>query len=234
MLKVDNNIIRLDDWEINGISGGKSYVLFKAIGNAKGVVTCGSRVSTQVKTTALVCEYLNIPCHIFMPRGVSEIKDIVTQHRGIIHEPKAGYNSVLNARARELAQELGYLYIPLGMLDDYFINIVKDIVLENKDIFLNIKRLVIPVGGGCFFIGLVKGLQEIGFKGDILGVMCGMDASANINSYLSIFDSLPFTLVKSPVKYESKIVNNLRLNENYEAKCLEFMNNDDVLISIAH
>ena len=219
----------------NGVFGGKAYVMFRLLKNSKGLATCGSRVSTQIKTATLVCEKLNIPCHIFMPKGESKVREFIEQHNAIIHYGTAGYNSVINANARDYAKENNLDYIPLGMLNDTCINIISDLVIENKELFSNIKRLVIPIGSGCFFTGIVNGLCAINYNGEILGVMCGMDATKNIQKYLCLpLEYLPnMKIVKSTYKYEDLYANNLDLNETYEAKCLDFMSDGDTLLSIA-
>jgi hypothetical protein len=69
------------------------------------------------------------------------------------------------------------------------------------------------------------------YSGSIIGVMCGMDATKNIDKFLQNKQNI--TIVKSQHEYKKKITNSLGLNETYEAKCLDFMDIDATLVSIA-
>ena len=229
---MDNKIIKLCEIKTNGLLGGKAYVLFKALKDKnKGVCTCGSRVSTQIKTVSEVCKILNLPCHIFMPNGDSEIRGVAETNGAKIHIVTPAYNTVLNKRALDYANENDLLFIPLGMLNEYFIKIVEDFTFENKEKFLDKEKIIIPIGGGCFFIGICRCLLSLGYKGEILGVMCGMDATKNINKYLILNEQIK--IVKSEKQYKEKSKNVFGLNETYEAKCLDFLTDNAFLVSIA-
>lgn len=233
MLKIEKNIIKMCELNTYGILGGKARVLFDIINTKIGVVTCGSRQSTQIKTVAEVCKKIGIPCHIFMPNGQSDSRLYAEQYGAIIHLVSPAYNTVLNARAREFATNNAMQFIPLGMLSLECIEKVTNIVLENSETFKGQRKIIIPIGGGCFFMGIVKALNKIGYSGEIMGVMCGMDATKNIYKFLTPQELENVKIVKSSNQYNKAIKNNFGLNETYEAKCLEYLTENDFLISIA-
>ena len=196
-----NNIyvLRLDKRETYGLYGDKARIAYEMSKGQKGIVTCGSRESIQTVAFAQVCDILNIPCEIHIPKGkdTDSILKLENTNCNIIRE-KVGYNNVLNAHARDNAKNKGYKFIQLGMLCDEAYTLIG----QNVDLIISylhdIKRIVIPVGSGTTLIGIANELYHRGIDIPILGVMCGMDATKNIikNTYNN-----NVSLVKSNVKY---------------------------------
>ena len=196
-----NNIyvLRLDKRETYGLYGDKARIAYEMSKGQKGIVTCGSRESIQTVAFAQVCDILNIPCEIHIPKGkdTDSILKLENTNCNIIRE-KVGYNNVLNAHARDNAKAKGYKFVQLGMLCDEAYTLIG----QNVDLIIpylhDIKRIVIPVGSGTTLIGIANELYHRGIDIPILGVMCGMDATKNIIK--NIYNN-NVSLVKSDVKY---------------------------------
>ena len=231
-----NNIyvLRLDKRETYGLYGDKTRIAYEMSKGQKGIVTCGSRESIQTVAFAQVCDILNIPCEIHIPKGkdTDSILKLENTNCNIIRE-KVGYNNVLNAHARDNAKNKGYKFIQLGMLCDEAYTLIG----QNVDLIISylhdIKRIVIPVGSGTTLIGIANELYHRGIDIPILGVMCGMDATKNIikNTYNN-----NVSLVKSNVKYHvEKNVEFYGINVNsiYEGKCISYLKDGDLFYIVA-
>lgn len=198
-----------------------------------GIVTCGSRFSIQVLMFAKTCEFLGVPCVVCIPNGkeTDMIKELKTTNAQIEYI-RPGYNTVLNARAREKAEQLGYGYVPLGMLEDVAYNIVGELLKQNADKIERVSRIVIPVGSGTTLIGVANGLKMAGLNIPILGVMVGMDATDNIFKKGCTFtENSDILLVSSELSYDTQVESNIipNLNKTYEAKCLPYIQENDLL-----
>ena len=242
--KGDIWIKRDDKFVIAGVPGGKVRTCWHLAQGAKGLVTAGSRSSPQVNIVAHIAHKLGIPCRVHTPQGelspeVQAAKNIgaeVIQHR-------AGYNSVIIARAREDALKQGWTEIPFGMNCWEAITQTRSQV---KNIPEKVKRIVIPVGSGMSLSGLLHGLLDTGLNIPVLGVIVGADPEDRLNMYAPIEDDFisgkpnlrdkswteMVTLVRSPLDYHTPFKDNvwrgITLDPIYEAKCTPFLEPDDL------
>lgn len=231
-----NNIyvLRLDKRETYGLYGDKARIAYEMSKGQKGIVTCGSRESIQTVAFAEVCDILNIPCDIHIPKGkdTDSILRLENTNCNIIRE-KVGYNNVLNAHARTNAEEKSYKFIQLGML----CNEAYELIGQNVDLIIpyldNIKRIVIPVGSGTTLIGIVNELNKRNIDIPVVGIMCGMDATKNIKIYTQYNN---IVLIPSDVNYH--VAKNVEfygivLNPTYEAKCVQYLQDGDLFYIVA-
>lgn len=227
-------VLRLDKRETYGLYGDKARIAYEMSNGQDGIVTCGSRESIQTVAFAQVCDILNIPCEIHIPKGkdTDSILKLENTNCNIIRE-KVGYNNVLNAHARDNAKANGYKFIQLGMLCDEAFTLIG----QNVDLIIpylnDIKRIVIPVGSGTTLIGIANELYYRGIDIPIIGVMCGMDATKNISN--NIYNN-NVILTKSNVKYHvEKNVEFYGINVNpiYEAKCIPYLKDGDLFYIVA-
>ena len=230
--KIGNFTVKRDDlYAVNGVNGGKVRTCFYLAQNAKGLVTAGSRESPQVNIVAHIAKELNIPCRVHTPEGklspeVEAAKNIgaeVIQH-------KAGYNSVIIKRAKDDALENGFTEIPFGMECCEAVEATKNQV---KNIPPDTKRIVIPVGSGMSLSGLLHGLIENNLNIPVLGVRVGADPTERLNKYAPSNWKKMVTLVSSELDYHQHETNNdffgLTLDPVYEAKCIKFLIEGDLL-----
>jgi len=225
------NYYRLDTQCYNGIYGGKAEIAYKLCQDVNGIVTCGSRESVQVLTFAQMCDALNIPCQVHIPKGqeTEMIHKLKQTNANIIYE-KVGYNNVLNAHAKNAANELGYKFIPLGMIGcQEAIDIIKKNTAILLKSFPNTKRIVVPVGSGTTMIGICEYLYENNLFIPVLGISVGMDVTKTLQKNTKYQH---YNIIKSSVPYNHHITHEF-LNPIYEAKCVEFLEDNDTMYVVA-
>lgn len=227
-------ILRLDKRETLGVYGDKARIAYHMSLGQNGIVTCGSRDSVQVTAFAKVCDVLNTPCYVHIPKGkvTNSIQQLEETNCKIIRE-KVGHNNVLNAHARDNAKEMGYKFVQLGMLCEEAYQLIG----ENAKLIIpyinKIKRIVIPVGSGTTMIGMCNALAQHKINVPVLGVMTGMDATKNIKKDVR-YDN--YKLVKSKESYHEKsdsVFCGIKLNPTYEAKCAPYLQVGDLFYIVS-
>lgn len=232
---------RDDAYKIGDAIGGKArvaeHLIKKALNNGfTKVVTTGSRDSRQCDIVSSVCDYYNIECHLFMPSGkdTDVISNIQKRKTSVIHRTKVGYNSVLIHDSREWALAHNAYYIPFGMECQECIDINKHQV---ANIPTDVKRIIIPCGGGMQMISVIHGLKcydKAHIK--VVGVQVGASPKRVIDKFLpnaDLFcDEYNYEIIKSEIPYDKHInatFCGVELDEIYEAKCVPFLREGDLL-----
>lgn len=225
------NYYRLDKKSFNDVYGGKAQIAYEICKKEKGIVTCGSRDSVQVLTFAQMCDKINIPCYIHIPKGkqTETIEKLEKTNANIIYE-KVGYNNVLNSHAKLNAENLNYKFIPLGMIG---CEEAKKIIMNNtKQLLIDFpetKRIVTVIGSGTTMIGICEYLNYIKSDIPVLGILVGIDSTKNIAKNTTY---KYYNIIKSEYKYQDKIKHEF-LNSTYEAKCVEYLEEGDTLYVVA-
>lgn len=233
---------RDDMFIINGACGGKARVINEIVTRQMSLgythfVTCGSRDSRQCEALAKVCELHGVSSHLFMPNGNDT--DISLSIKGTkfatIHRTKVGYNTVLIAESRKYANNTGAVYIPFGM------GMIETLEIQSKqvaDIPLDVKRIVVPCGGGMNMIAVIKGLENIGRTDvEVVGVQVGANPYKTFNAWLpnTLFEEckIKYSFVKADGEYgkaaKVTMIDDVELDDMYEAKCIPFLKDGDML-----
>jgi 1-aminocyclopropane-1-carboxylate deaminase/D-cysteine desulfhydrase-like pyridoxal-dependent ACC family enzyme len=224
---------RDDLYEVAGVHGGKARSCWHLAQTAKGLVTAGSRLSPQIKLVALIAKELGIPSRAHCPQG--ELGETLkeAQKAGCeIIQHKAGYNSVIIARAKQDAiDNPQYTYIPFGMECQEAINQTRKQVANLKG--LDFDRIVIPVGSGMSVAGLLWGLHDFKIKVPVLGIVVGAGPEKRLNVYAPFNWDSVLTLQNAGLDYhkEAPVQNiaGINLDPIYEAKCVPFIKRNDLL-----
>lgn len=233
---------REDEFVINGVCGGKARVINEIVTRQMSCgythfVTCGSRDSRQCEALAKVCELHGVSSHIFMPSGndTDIIRSIEETKYTTIHRTKVGYNTVLIAESRKYANNTGAFYIPFGM------GMIETLEIQSKqveNIPLDVKRIVVPCGGGMNMIAVIKGLENIGRTDvEVVGVQVGANPYKTFNAWLpnTLFEEckIKYSFVKADGEYgkaaKVTMIDDVELDNMYEAKCIPFLNDGDML-----
>lgn len=233
---------REDEFVINGVCGGKARVINEIVTRQMycgytHFVTCGSRDSRQCEALAKVCELHGVSSHIFMPSGndTDIIRSIEETKYATIHRTKVGYNTVLIAESRKYANNTGAFYIPFGM------GMTETLEIQSKqveNIPLDVKRIVVPCGGGMNMIAVIKGLESIGRTDvEVVGVQVGANPYKTFNAWLpnTLFEEckIKYSFVKADGEYgkaaKETVIDGVELDEMYEAKCIPFLKDGDLL-----
>ena len=235
--KVDNIYLKREDLvTFNNTNGGKARVIDYLIqeGIKEGYsafVSCGSRTSVQCEIISAACEYYEVDCYLFIPSGhdTASTKYMQSHSHTTLMRTDAGYLSVIKKQSREYADAKEYFYIPFALEDEIAIDINKDQV---QNIPKEVSRIVVPIGSGMNFISIIKGLEYYNKNIPVLGIQTGLDPTKNIEKFLGKTE-IQYEIIKSELPYDKKADNykigSLELNRIYEAKCLPYLKNNDLL-----
>lgn len=221
---------RDDMFQVAGVRGGKVRTCWGLAQGANGLVTAGSRQSPQVNIVASIAKRLGIPCRVHTPEGElsPEVKAAETAGAVVIQH-KAGYNNVIIARAREDAAAQGWREIPFGMECPDAVKATATQVVNIPDV----QRIVMPVGSGMSLAGVLTGLVSTGRHIPVLGVIVGSDPTKRLDQYAPDGWRDMVELVKSDLDYHAHAPNiklgDLTLDPIYEAKCIPFLKEGDLL-----
>jgi hypothetical protein len=221
---------RDDTFRVGGGRGGKVRTCWRLAQGALGLVTAGSRSSPQVNIVAQIARVLGVPCRCHVPSGVLSPEVEMAQAAGaeiVQHTP--GHNSVIIARARDDAKARGWREIPFGMECPEAVEGTAAQVAGLPEA----RRLVVPVGSGMSLAGILWGLQRAGLSLPVLGVVVGADPTKRLDRWAPGDWRERVTLVQAGLEYDQEAPNTaletVKLDPIYEAKCLPFLEPDDVL-----
>lgn len=237
--KIDGIYVKRNDLnEFCGCYGGKAECIYRFIeqSEVKTFVTCGSRDSLQCEIVSQMCENMGYDCHIFLPKGADtpSIRRMKEHGRTTLHPIPNGYMVVVKKRALEFAAENNMTLIPFGMQVPHAVFTVASQTVNIPD---DVKRVVVPVGGGITLCGILWGLSEAQRKDvEVLGVLTGGDAEKTIRIYRPMYNPISYSLVPweegTPTRrYADKAetsIGDVRLDPIYEGKCRKFLKEGDL------
>lgn len=230
-----HRVKRDDTFRVGDSAGGKvrTCLTLASRPGVCGLVTAGSRQSPQVNIVATIARMLGLPCRVHVPEAKGPLTPelAAAQDAGaeiVQHSP--GYNTVIIARAREDAAERGWTEIPFGMECP---EAVEATASQVANIPGDIRRVVVPVGSGMSLAGILAGLERAGQVGvPVLGVVVGADPAERLDAYAPGWRDR-VTLVHSELDYHDHApvtrLGGLDLDPVYEAKCLPFLEDGDLL-----
>lgn len=215
--------------------GGKARTCCYMAGLAKqggcgGLVTAGSRSSPQVNIVAHMGVYFDLPVRCHVPTGelLPEVKEAVGMGAEVIqHRP--GYNSVITSRARTDAISRGWCEIPFGMECR---EAVQQTRMQVRNIPDEVRRIVIPIGSGMSAAGILWGLRDAHWRIPVLGIVVGASPVKRLNNFAPGMWRYMIEFKNSGYPYDREIVASLDgvlLDPIYEAKCVQFLEDNDLL-----
>lgn len=227
---------RDDKFKLGGVCGGKARACYYLAYGSPGLVTAGSRFSPQVKIVSHVAKYFHIPCRCHVPCGEYTKEMIDAQEMGaklIQHHP--GHNSVIISRAIKDARRYHLTLIPFGMHCHEAIDLTSKQVENLPE---TVKRIIIPVGSAVNLSGLLCGLKKHKLNIPVVGIVVGAKPEERLDRYAPKGWKDMVKLVYSDFSYHTQsIVTNyhgLELDPYYEAKCIPFIEEGDLLWVVGH
>jgi 1-aminocyclopropane-1-carboxylate deaminase/D-cysteine desulfhydrase-like pyridoxal-dependent ACC family enzyme len=238
---------RDDKFVIAGVPGGKVRTCWHLSQGAKGLVTAGSRASPQVNIVAHIARHLGVPCRVHTPEGELSPEVLAAKAAGAeVVQHRAGYNSVIIARARDDAKARGWTEIPFGMDCQEAVEQTRKQVASLIPLVDKIKRIVVPVGSGMSLSGILHGMLDYNIRIPVLGVAVGADPIKRLETYapqsndedlyatgreLAWRDMVEMT--RSEYDYHTPFKNpvwrGITLDPVYEAKATPFLKPGDLL-----
>ena len=213
---------------IRGANGGKVRTMLILAKNAKGLVACGDRISSQIPRAAIVAKELGLPIRIHTASGAltDGMQEAVAFGAELVQH-EAGYLNVVRARAREDAVAQGYVEVPWAVECNECIQATAP---QAVNIPNEAKRLVVCVGSGMSLAGILQGLKSASIAIPVLGVMVG-GSREKVEARLDKFGPANWrerlTLVESKTDFhaEASEINfeGVALDPFYEAKVIPFL-----------
>ena len=225
--------VKRDDlYTIAGVSGGKARTCYALAKAAKGgLVTASARDSPQAVIVSHIAKYLDLPCRVHMPTGRYTHQMLLARDAGAeIVQHRAGYNTVIVARAREDAAQLKWTEIPFGMQHR---EAVRQTATQVANLPAGVTRVVVPVGSGMTLAGVLHGIDQFypDKKIRVVGVTVGADPLKRLAMFAPMNWKRRVTLIQAPQPYHtSGPVNNLHgvpLDPIYESKAVAYLQPDD-------
>jgi hypothetical protein len=102
-------------------------------------------------------------------------------------------------------------------------------MMEQVENIPDVGRIVVPVGSGMSLAGILHGLKDSGRDIPVLGVVVGVDPDERLNQYAPAGWQDMVKLVKCSADAECNILGDVLLDSQYEAKCLPYLEDGDLL-----
>lgn len=152
---------------------------------------------------------------------------------------RPGYLSVVQARARAAAQLHGYALLPLGLEGwEGVRQTASSAAALAGHLPAGVRRLVVPVGSGMMLSGILWGLRKAGLERlPVLGVAVGQPPDQRLDTYAPPGWRRQVALRPSGSDFlrpASRIEHlGVRLDHSYEAKCVPYLEPDDLFWLVA-
>lgn len=235
------HLVKRDDkYSAFGAMGGKArscqYLCETALKDGlTGLVTAGSKKSPQIQIVSFIAKHYGVPFHAHCPQGeLGQELEVAKENGAEIFQHRAGYNNVIIKRARDDAEAMGFAEIPFGM---ECWEAVYQTALQVKSLIEPYKegkfsRIIMPVGSGMSLCGVMWGMLYWGIDVPLVGVQVGGQYEKRLKTYAPE-EGIDFKVVKSTYDYHKYYENNqigdLKLDPIYEAKCMDFIQDGDLL-----
>jgi 1-aminocyclopropane-1-carboxylate deaminase/D-cysteine desulfhydrase-like pyridoxal-dependent ACC family enzyme len=204
-------------------------------------VSAGSRFSPQLAIVGAIGKELGLQVSGFVAQGaITPIIQKAIDYGVNIHQVRAGYSVVVQARARQWASENNAYLVPFGMADEssFRLATVQSESLLRSDLLGDVKRIVLIAGSGVNMIGVLRGMSNWDIKLPVLAVLVGHNCRAFVSKNFSSNLSPDFVYMSSPVPYSSDAVyshvNGVEVDARYEGKAVPFLRSGDLFWVIGH
>lgn len=235
--KINGIYFKRDDlFEIAGVRGGKVRTCWELAKTRDILITAGSRSSPQVNIVAHIAKETGKRCRIHTPMGkLSPEVQMAVDLGAELFQHKAGYNSVIVARAKEDAKQHGVKEIPFGMECEEAVNFnAQEFADSWEDLLLEkIKRIIVPVGSGMSLCGIAKGMEMVGCEVPLVGIRVGSDPKDRFKRWLPPFKDMGIEILTSKYDYHEEYPNanflGIKLDPIYEAKMIPYIKEGDLI-----
>lgn len=213
--------------------------MVRAIPNVPMIVGCMANSAMQIYVAAAALAF-GVPGIVYIPgrKERTTATDYALSLGTEVCEVRPGYPSVLRARARDRALQLGKFVRWDRKLA------IEDTANQCANIPKNVKRILVATGSGLTASGILVGLSRLGFFPTVVAVstseMAKADKIISIAHLHLLPDNLPFgarlpdlELLRTESRYGTPAISRLPdgtpLDPYYAAKALQFLRAGDCL-----
>ena len=226
--QVEGVYVKRDDlYVLAGVNGSKVRVIGKQAQGAAGIVTAGPRAASQLYIAARIAAKLGVPCrcHTAMGATTPHMQDAV-DHGAEIIQHKAGYNTVLQARAvADHQTRPGWALVPLWLRHPLTVAGTR---LQCANVPQGVKRVVCVAGSGMTLAGILHGLPDV----KVVGVRVGADPTKTLDTFGGFGWRSRVQLVDPGTDYKEGLEGvqwgDINLDPGYEAKCAKYLQPGDL------
>lgn len=157
--------------------------MLAAMPDAAGITTAAIGSAPQVTLAAELAAAHGLPCRIWMPARkdyTPEMTAAEAMGATLVQMPPIAWFNAVNARARDYAQEHGWLHLPFWMDTEAM---VWQTAAQAEALPALSGPLVVPVGSGMTLAGVLWGLRAAGAWTRVVGVLVGADPTRRLDKY---------------------------------------------------
>lgn len=199
--------VKRDDlFEVRGVCGGKvrAALLGAQRAGARGIVSCGARQSTASLVLGAVAQEMGVGAAYFTASGPTTRQlDLARNQYGVdVRRVAFGRISVLRARARSWAKEVGWWLLPFGGECPETVETTRA-QAANLPPPGEFSRLVVCVGTSMSLAGILWGLADQGIhRHPVLGVRVGsLETEKRLDRFAPAYWRDHVTLTASPLDF---------------------------------
>ncbi|MCG8608634.1 D-cysteine desulfhydrase family protein, partial [bacterium] len=180
--------LKRDDYTGLGLTGNKvrklEFLLAEAIHKkCDYVITCGGSQSNHARSTAIACAKLGLKCHLILRNNMGAAMEgnlflnrlVGAEIQYVTPEEYMQVDDLMKEIAGGLKREGHIPYvIPEGGSNELgsigYVQAVKEIIQQMRSMQLKINKIVLPVGSGGTYAGLLLGKFIFDLAADIYGI----------------------------------------------------------------
>ncbi len=200
--------VKRDDFTGVGVTGNKvrklDFLLADALAQkCDSVITCGGYQSNHARTTAVMCAKLGLTCHLVLRNGMSAATDgnlfldrlVGAEIKYVTPEEYMRIDEVMAEFASDLKEDGHKAYVipeggsnALGTLG--YLKAAEEIAAQVKAMKLRLHHIIVPVGSGGTYAGLLLGKFLFDLPAQIHGVNVCDDQAYFVNKIHQLLQSV--------------------------------------------
>lgn len=229
--------VKRDDlWDEVGVArGGKArtagIVCRYAVGSSyRGIAVGVSRNSSVPGMLSRVAKYYGLELHVHTSTGkLPQVFLEAAENGAKIQQHSPGYMSVIQSRlGTHVEQDRGLLRLGLGLWLPQC-PLIEATAAQVANIPPDVRRIVMVVGSGWMFRGVLLGLSRLADPPQLIGVCVGTRPNIDLPVWAMLVDA--------GVPFLSGVVadfDGIPLDPTYEAKCRKFLQPGDLFWIVCH
>ncbi len=165
------------------------------------VITCGGYQSNHARTTAVAAARLGLKCHLVLRNGISTAMEgnlflsrlVGAEIRQVTTEEYMHVDKIMQGVALDIKSKGGKPFvIPEGGSNDFgclgYVKAAQEIALQLKAMKLKVHHIIVPVGSGGTYAGMLLGKCLFDLSAQVHGINVCDDAAFFVGRVSKIID----------------------------------------------